>query len=124
MENTNKDKGQVSPRFVELTDKLGEWLDQYPDFKDDDGIDLIILGHDEKYNGRIVYTLTNEKTPVHSIFRAYNHGLGKISDDTERDIFNGICDWYCQVFAEHPELYKKFTDGVDYYRNKLKEEKK
>ena len=119
----------ISPRFISLGEKLKEWLNQYPDeeFDEKQGIDLIVLGHDEKYNGRIAYTLLSEKNPINSIFNAYNHGLGQVFENDhilEQEIFYGILDWYAQLFAEHPKFFDQFQDAINFYidRNKKLEE--
>ena len=109
------DKSTNSPRLSDLRNFFETWLEKYQedDNEDDFGINLIMIGYDEKYQHSIKFSLTSKENPEHDIFNAINKGIGSLKDNVGRDIFNGMCEYLGRVFATYPKLYDIFKENVE-----------
>lgn len=108
------DKSTNSPRLSDLRNFFETWLEKYQedDNEDDLGINLIMIGYDEKYQHSIKFSLTSKENPEYDIFNAINKGIGSLKDNVGRDIFNGICSYLANVFVEYPKLYDLFEENI------------
>lgn len=107
------DNSTNSPRLSALKEFFDTWLEKYQEENNDDpGINLIMIGYDEKYQHSIKFSLTSKENPQHDIFNAINKGIGSLKDNVGRDIFNGICSYLANVFVEYPKLYDLFEENI------------
>ena len=118
------DNSTNSPRLSALKDFFDTWLEKYSeDENNDPGINLIMVGYDEKYEHSIKFSLTGKENIQHDIFNAFNKGIGNLKDNVGRDIFNGMCAYLANVFVEYPKLLDLFLDNIQRMRqNKCKNE--
>ena len=118
------DNSTNSPRLSALKDFFDTWLEKYSkDENNDPGINLIMVGYDEKYEHSIKFSLTSKEDIQHDIFNAFNKGIGNLKDNVGRDIFNGMCAYLANVFVEYPKLLDLFLDNIQRMRqNKCKDE--
>lgn len=114
-------------RLASLAEHIDFWLGQYTDedFKTkDDGMDVIVLAHDNKSKHAMKFMLVNQEDPRESVVQAFNHGIGNFFDETNeegREIFQGMCEWLAKLFAQYPNLKKQFDENVKYYEGKHRE---
>ena len=106
------DNSTNSPRLSALKEFVDTWLEKNYENDDDPGINLVMLGYDEKYKHSIKFSLTGKNNPQHDIFNAFNKGIGSLKDNLGRDIFNGMCSYLANVFVEYPKLYELFEDNI------------
>lgn len=109
------DKSTNSPRLSDLRKFFETWLEKYQNEnnEDDPGINLIMVGYDEKYEHAIKFSLTSKENIQHDIFNAINKGLGSLKDNVAKDIFNGMCAYLANVFIEYPKLYELFNKNFE-----------
>lgn len=114
IQNENK-----SPRLTKLGDTIVDWVKSYPkdEFKDvNEGIELIVLGVDNKYKGRLCFMLGNNDDPIDSAFNATNHGIGDFKNKQnilESEIFSGITNYVAKICVNDPDIWDKFKTFVE-----------
>lgn len=121
MNNLEIDNQNKSPRFTKLGESLIKWINSYPEDEFDninEGIELLVLGVDNKHKARICFMLGDNKYPIDSAFNAINHGIGDFRNKDnylEQDIFTGVADYIARVCANNSYIWKQFKEGVEKY---------
>lgn len=108
-----------SPRLTSFKEYIDKWINEYSEDDNDDGVYLVCVGYDKKYKHAIKFSLTTKKNPQHDIFNAINCGLGSLKDPMAIDIFNGMCEYLCNLIVEYPKIEKLFMDNI----NRMKQNK-
>ncbi len=106
------DNSTNSPRFKKLKEFIDHWLDEYQE-SEDQNINMIMLGFDNKYKHSLKFSLTSKNDPIGSIFDSFNKGLGQLKDDVAKDIFNGMCEYLIGVFVTYPKIYELFMNNYN-----------
>lgn len=120
MEKEIIDNSLESPRFKALKEVIDKWVDEYGE-SEEHGIDLVMVGFDNKYKHGIKFSLGNKKDPVESIIQSFNHSLGHLKEQLELDIFNGMCEFLARVFVTYPKIYERFKDNVEHIKKDYEE---
>ena len=113
------EKTNNSPRLNALGDVIVKWVNSYP--KDEfinvnEGVELLILGVDNKYKGRLCFMLGNNEDPIDSAFNATNHGIGNfLNKDNilEGEVFTGVANYIARVCSNNPDIWNKFKTFVE-----------
>lgn len=117
------DNSLDSPRLTKLQECLDYWIECFEhDIEESEGIDLFLVGYDNKYKHGIKCALTSKNEPIHDLFRAFNKGLGTLNDDLSKDMFNGLCSYLANVLATYPEIEKQFNENVQRMKRKIEYE--
>ena len=126
--NMKQSAKENSPRLQELSNHLKQWLNEYSDeeFKDpEQGIDLIILGVDNKYKTGFKFLLGQESDTIGSALNAFNYGIGNFlipdKENLNVDIFNGVSEYFARLFAQYPNYWKQFQGFVEHYKKEKDE---
>ena len=112
-------KQNESPRLNKLGDTIIDWVKSFPENElnnVDDGIELLILGVDNKYKGRLCFMLGNNNDPIDSAFNATNHGIGDFLNKEnilEGEVFTGVANYIARVCSNNPEIWNKFKTFVE-----------
>lgn len=114
------DETVESPRFNELGKSIVDWIDSYSEDEfihpQEDGVELLVLGVDNKYKSRMCFMLGNNVNPIDSAFNAVNHGIGNFlnpENHLETDIFTGITNYVARVCIENPGIWNKLRNFIE-----------
>ena len=121
MNNLEIDNQNKSPRFTKLGESIINWVNSYPENEFDnvdEGIELLVLGVDNKHKARLCFMLGDNINPIDSAFNAINYGIGNFKNKDnhlEQDVFTGVADYIARVCANNPYIWTKFKEGVEKY---------
>lgn len=110
----NKD---IYERLKAFGESLHKVIDNIPDneFKDNKGMNILMLGYDEMFNSCIRMYVANEKDPQGALIHLLDSCIGHIEDKDNEDgklLFNSMCEYLCDIFVLRPRLKHQFLKNL------------